>query len=149
MHWILFLVLGSLAAFAWVRWEKRQRIRKMEAAFAGRAPLSPADFYERFFSAQGVPREVVSGVRQVLEEQLGADLSRLAASDDFSENIGFFFEFDSMVDVEIVCALEEEFSIRISDEEATNAHTIRDIVELVSRKVQAGFRRDVERELSR
>lgn len=108
----------------------------MEEAFVGRTPLPGAEFYERFFRAQGIPENIVMGVRQVLGEQLDADLSRLAASDDFSRNIGFFFDFDSMADVEIVCALEERFSIKISDEEATNAHTIQDIVDLVWCKVQ-------------
>ncbi len=136
MQW-LFLLLAVVAIVAFARSEKWRRNKKLEAAFAGRPSLSPAEFYEQFFRAQGVPKEVVFGVRKVLEEQFGVDLSRLVASDDFSKNIGFFFEFDSMADVEVVCALEKEFSIRISDEEATNSRTIQDIVDLVSRKIQA------------
>lgn len=135
MHWIWLLILIELVTLAF--FYRRQKTRKMKAALAGRAPFSGADFYERFFLAQGVPREVVLGVRKVLEEQLGADLSRLAASDDFSKNIGFLFEFGPMADAAIVGALEKEFSIRISREEAINAHTIQGIVELVSRKVHA------------
>ena len=131
MHWILLLALGAVAAVAFVRHEGAQKKKKMEAAFAGRPQLTAEDFYQQFFRAQGVPEEIVIGVRKILEEQLGADLSRLVASDDFSQNIGFFFEYDSMADVEIVCALEEEFSIKITDEEATNAKTIRDIINLV------------------
>ena len=121
-------------ALVWL--ESWLRKKKMEAAFAGRESLTPVEFYERFFRAQGVPQEVVLGVRKVLEEQLEVNLSRLAASDDFSKNINFFFDLASMVDVEIVCALEEEFSIVITHEEAGNAHTTQDIVELVSRKIQ-------------
>ncbi len=136
MQW-LFVVLGIIAVVAFARSEKWRRNKKLEATFAGRPSLSPTEFYEQFFRARGVPKEVVMGVRKVLEEQFGVDLSRLVASDDFSKNIGFFFEFDSMADVEIVCALEQEFSIKISDEEATNFHTIQDIVNLVSRKIQA------------
>jgi acyl carrier protein len=136
MHWILLLALGAVAAVAFVRHEGVQKKKKMEAAFAGRPPLTAEDFYQQFFRAQGVPEEIVLGIRKVLEEQLGVDLSRLVASDDFSQNIGFFFEYDSMADVEIVCALEEEFSIKISDEEATSAKSIGDIVDLVWRKVQ-------------
>lgn len=128
--------MGSLVTFAFVKWEGWQKNKKMESAFAGRPPISATEFYERFFLVQGVSQEVILGVRQVLEEQLGADLSRLVATDDFSKNIGFFFEFDSMADVAIVCALEKKFSIKISDEEATTAHTIQDIVDLISRKVK-------------
>jgi acyl carrier protein len=136
MHWILLLVLGAIAAVTFVRHEGEQKKKRMEAAFAGRPSLTETDFYEQFFRDQGVPEEIVLGVRKILEEQLGADLSKLVASDDFSQNIGFFFEYDSMADVEIVCTLEEEFSIKITDEEATNAKTIRDIIDLVWRKVQ-------------
>lgn len=136
MQWIFFLVVAAVVTAALVRHERRQRQRKMEETFAGRLPLPGAEFHERFFRAQGIPEDIVMGVRHVLEEQLDADLSRLVASDDFSRNIDFFFEFDSMADVEIVCALEETFSIKISDEEAANAHTVQDIVDLVWCKVQ-------------
>src|SRR5688572_13324944 len=112
MNWILFLIFGVIAFLAFIRYEEWQKNRRMEAAFAGRSALQPTEFYKRFFNAQGVPEEIVTGVRKVLEEQLGEDLSRLAASDDFTQNIGFFFEFDSMADVEIICALEKEFSIK-------------------------------------
>lgn len=97
MHWIPFLLLGVIAVAAFVRYEGWRKKRKMEAAFAGRSSLLPAGFYEKFFRAQDVPEEIVVGVRKVLEEQLGEDLSRLVASDDFSQNINFFFEFVDLV----------------------------------------------------
>lgn len=109
---------------------------KIEAAFIDRQILSPTDFYTAFFMGSGVPEQVVIGVREVLENNLGADLSRLVDSDDFSKNLEFFWDFDSMADVEIVCELEERFSIKIKDDEAAAAQTVRDIVELVWRKVQ-------------
>ena len=137
MYWLLLLlVLGTIASVAFVKNEREQKNKKIEEVFSGRDSLTATDFYERFFQDQGVPEEIVAGIRKVLEEQLEADLSRLVASDDFSKNIGFFFEYDSMADVEIVCALEEEFSIKIKDEEAQSAHTIQDIVNLVWRNVQ-------------
>ncbi len=76
------------------------------------------------------------GVKKLLEEQLDADLSRMVDSDDFSKNLSFFWNFDSMADVEVVCALEQKFKIKITDEEATNAQTVREIIELVWRKVK-------------
>jgi acyl carrier protein len=137
MHWTLLLLPAAIAFVAFTRYEGWRKNCKIEAAFAGRSSLSPAEFYERFFRAQGIPEEIVVGVRKVLEEQLGADLSRLIAPDDFTQNIGFFFEFDSMADVEIICALEKEFSIKISNKETMGAHTIQSIVDLVWRKIQA------------
>ena len=76
------------------------------------------------------------GVKKVLEAQLDTDLSRMVDSDDFSNNLSFFWDFDSMADVEVVCALEQEFKIKITDEEAENSQTVREIVELVWRKVK-------------
>ena len=45
--------------------------------------------------------DVVDDVRKVLELHLNADLSRLHAEDDFSKNLKFFFDRESMVDVEM------------------------------------------------
>ena len=134
MQWIVFLIVGAIALVVFVKYEERQKTKKINEAFDGRPSLSSTEYYDKFFKAQGVPQEIIIGIREILQEQLNADLSRLNASDDFSKNIGFFFEFDSMADVEIVCALEEYFSIKISNEEATNTHTVQDIVELVWRK---------------
>jgi acyl carrier protein len=126
-------LLGGVAIVKYMDWH---RARKIEAAFAHRRQRSTTEFYEEFFREQGVPEEIVSGVKYILEEQLSADLSRIIDSDDFSKNLNFFWDSDSMVDIEIIYALEKRFSIQITDEEAVNAHTVKDIVDLVWRKVQ-------------
>lgn len=119
--------------------EGRAKQRRVREAFAGREPQTDRQFFERYFQPDGIPLAVVAGVRRVLEEHLGADLSRLAASDDFSTNLNFFWRYDSMADVEIILAIEKEFGIRITDDEAAAARTVRDIVELVwSKTRQAG-----------
>lgn len=41
-----------------------------------------------------------------------------------------------MAVVEVVCALEQEFKIKITDKEAENSQTVREIVELVWKKVK-------------
>lgn len=109
----------------------RARQRRIREAFSGREPQTDQQFFEHHFQSEGIPLPVVTGVRRVLEECLDADLSGLAATDDFSKNLSFFWRYDSMADVEIVLALEKEFGIEIADEEATAARTVRDIVELV------------------
>ena len=123
---------------ALVRFNSLRRAKKIEAAFAGREALGVEEFYERHFRALGVPLAIVAGVRSVLEEQLGADLSRLRDTDDFSKNLSFFWDFDSLADVEIVCTLDERFGIKISNEEAQNAKTVADIVHLVQVKLGGG-----------
>lgn len=105
--------------------------RKIEEAFAEREPLDEHTFYEKYFRARGLPANIVLKVRRILEDELNADLSRLAAEDDFSRNMSFFWEYDSMADVEIVTRLEEEFGIKITDAEAKQVRTVEAIVNLV------------------
>ena len=116
------------------RRETRAKQRQVRETFAGRKPQTDRQFFERHFEADGIPLSVVSGVRRILEEHLDADLSKLSATDDFSTNLAFFWRYDSMADVEIVLALEKEFGIEITDEEAAAARTIRAIVNLVWNK---------------
>lgn len=131
-----FVILLCLAALvlAIVRLDSWRKRRMIERAFLGRASLSPEKFYETYFLKKSISLQVVVGVREVLETQLSADLSRLVDADDFSKNLSFFWSFDSMADVEIICALEARFENEISDEEALNARTVDDIVGLVQKK---------------
>jgi len=131
--WIVFLVLISIP---FARYEKKKKKRLYEAAFAGREPLNAQSFYERYFCDRGVPSYIVIGIRKILEDTLDADLSRLSAEDDFTQNLRFALERDSLADVEIVQQLEDEFHIKITDAEAEKTITIRDIVDLVWSKVR-------------
>jgi acyl carrier protein len=67
---------------------------------------------------------------------LHADLSRLAAEDDFKKNLSFFWQFESVADVEIVVRIEEEFEISITDYEAERTQTVEELVNLVWQKVR-------------
>lgn len=132
-------ILAGIAVVAFVVWsarrESRAREKKIQEAFAGRESLAPDAFYDRYFLGLGVAPEVVSGVRKILEEQLAADMSRLHAEDDFSKNLSFFWDFDSLANVEIVLAIEEHFQVNIADSEAEQTHTVSELVQLVSSKV--------------
>lgn len=132
-------VLAGIAVVTFVVWsvrrESRAKERKVQEAFAGREPLTPEAFYDRYFLGLGIAPKIVSGIRKILEEQLAADMSRLRAEDDFSKNLSFFWDFDSMANVEIVLAIEKHFQIKIADPEAEKTHTVSELVQLVSSKV--------------
>jgi acyl carrier protein len=117
-----------------VRIENQGKRKAIENCFKGRTPLMSELFYEQHFANTGIPSEIVLGVKEVLEYELGADLSRMKKSDDFSKNLNFFWNYDSLASVSIVCALEDKFSIKISDQEAENAQTIEDVILLVHQK---------------
>jgi len=135
MEYIVALVVSILFFLYWF-FEKRNAEIKYKSAFSGRKSISPETFYEKYFKEQKIPEHIVYGVKRILEEQLDTDLSKLEAEDDFSTNLNFFFALDSMADVEIVVALENEFKINIEDKETEKTHTVRDIVNLVWAKLK-------------
>src|SRR5215203_3674503 len=105
---IIVAILLAIGIPMWI-YESRSKKKRFEAAFAGREPMDEQTFYERYFESRGAPADVVIKVRRILEEVLDADLSRLKAEDDLTKNLSFFFQYDSMADVEMVERLEEEF----------------------------------------
>ena len=132
---LLVAILIVTAIPIWL-WESRAKKARIEAAFAHREPIDERTFYERYFQSRGVPAFVVIKVREVLEYELEADLSRLSADDDFTRNLSFFWDYDSLANVKIVEHLEEEFRIKITDAEAERTHTVADIVNLVWLKLR-------------
>ena len=135
MEYVIVFTFIVLAVLLAVKLEAKQKTKAIDNAFKGRDALSKESYYQRFFREKGVPINIAVGVREILEEQLSADLSRLNGTDDFSKNLAFFWEFDSMADVEIVCALEERFGVKIEDQEAQSMRTVEEIVRTVHDKV--------------
>ena len=133
---VVVAIAGAIALSAGpiVRREREEKQKLLAAQFGSRPRMNAEEFFLAFFAHDDVPKEVVLGVRDVLEEVLESDLSFLHESDDFSKNLSFFWEFDSMANVELILALEKRFKITISDAEAENTKTVRDLIELVQAK---------------
>jgi acyl carrier protein len=138
MHFLspLFVLFSSLIGFIAFSIVFRKRTEKSRQAridkiFANRRTLDEPTFYQKYFQKRGIPMYVVIGVRQVMEEVLDADLGRLTAEDDLTNNLRFFFETDSLADVEIISELEAKFGIKITNEEAEGMTTVASIVDCV------------------
>ena len=131
-------MLGSILVLSvpFALLEKRARQKRLELAFLGRAARSDDQFHDEFFSAGGNSKEITVKVRQIMEEEFGADLSRLSPEDDLAGNLSILHEFDSLAAVELVTRLEEEFGIKIGDAEAEQTRTVADIIELVQSKTK-------------
>lgn len=71
--------------------------------------------------------EVFDKVREIIVEQLGVDAEEVTMEASFVEDLGA----DSLDVVELVMALEEEFDLKISDEEAEKISTVKDAVEYI------------------
>ena len=120
---------------AFVERERKQKQKKLDEVFTGREPLNDRQVWDRYFQQHGVAPETVTKVRRILSENLQADLSCIRDTDDFSKELAFFWDFDSLADVEIIQSLEKEFDIAITDDEAVAMKTLRDIVLGVHAKI--------------
>ncbi len=68
--------------------------------------------------------DIVSKVKEITGEQLGVDESQITPEANFVDDLGA----DSLDTVELVMALEEEFDLEISDEEAEKLTTVNKVV---------------------
>ncbi len=68
--------------------------------------------------------DVETKVKEIVCEQLGVSEDEVAPNASFIEDLGA----DSLDIVELVMALEEEYDLEISDEEAEKIRTVGDVV---------------------
>jgi len=71
----------------------------------------------------------VEKVKQIIAEQLGVDENEITPSSSFVEDLGA----DSLDTVELVMALEENFSIEIPDEDAEKIRTVQDAIDYIDK----------------
>lgn len=74
--------------------------------------------------------EIASRTRTIISEWLDRPIEQLTDEAKFSD-----LEADSLDQIEIVMALEEEFNIEVTDEEAGNIRTVGEAVKAVEAKV--------------
>lgn len=79
------------------------------------------DFDERIFEK----------VKTIIVEQLGINEADVTPEASFVEDLGA----DSLDVVELIMALEEEFDLKITDEEAEKIATVRDAVIYISEQL--------------
>ncbi|HAN94037.1 MAG TPA: acyl carrier protein [Limnochordia bacterium] len=79
------------------------------------------DFDERIFEK----------VKTIIVEQLGINEAEVTPDASFVEDLGA----DSLDVVELIMALEEEFDLKITDEEAERIATVRDAVIYISEQL--------------
>ncbi len=66
-------------------------------------------------------------VREIICEQLGVSDGEISPEASFIEDLGA----DSLDIVELVMALEEEYEMEISDEDAENIKLVQDVIEYI------------------
>lgn len=72
----------------------------------------------------------IDKVKKLISNQLNVAESKITLESKLIEDLGA----DSLDTAEMLIAFEEEFGIRIPDEEAMKMNTVKDIVELIDSK---------------
>ena len=70
-------------------------------------------------------------VKEIIVDQLGVDENQVVESASFIEDLGA----DSLDTVELVMALEEEFDVEISDEDAEKISKVQDAIEYINNRI--------------
>jgi len=71
--------------------------------------------------------QIASKVKDIIVEQLGVNADQVTPEAKFIEDLGA----DSLDTVELIMALEEEFSIEVPDEEAEKLASVNDVIKYI------------------
>jgi acyl carrier protein len=73
--------------------------------------------------------EILGKVKEIVASQLGKEQSEITDTASFIDDLGA----DSLDTMELVLALEDEFGIKIEDEDAEKIKTVKDAVEYIEK----------------
>jgi acyl carrier protein len=76
--------------------------------------------------------DIFEKVKDLIVDQLGVDASKVTPEASFVEDLGA----DSIDIVELIMALEEEFGITISDEDAQKIRTVGEAVKYIEENLK-------------
>ena len=74
---------------------------------------------------------ILEKLKEFIVEQIKIDTDEITLDSNFSKDL----EADSLDQVEVLMALEDEFDIEIPDEDAEKFVTVRDIVEYLEKHI--------------
>jgi len=77
--------------------------------------------------------EIEARLRDVLVSELGLDAEKINTAANFEQDL----DVDSLGVVELLMAMEDEFGVKIPDDEAEHIHTVGEAIELVHTKLNA------------
>ena len=75
----------------------------------------------------GMVMDLEKRVCEIVAEQLGLDISEVTPDKNLMEDLGA----DSLDVVDLVMAFEDEFGVKISDQDLSKIKTVKDVVEAI------------------
>ncbi len=75
--------------------------------------------------------DIETRLRDVLVSELGLDAAKINLEANFEQDL----DVDSLGVVELLMAMEDEFGVKIPDDEAEHIHTVGEAVDLVHTKL--------------
>ncbi|KAJ1029943.1 hypothetical protein NDA16_000857 [Ustilago loliicola] len=123
------------AAASLVRARAPLAIARQAAPVARAAVVTPRFAPVRFYAASaGLSKpDIETRILDVLKTFEKVDPSKVSATSSFTSDLGL----DSLDAVEVVMAIEEEFSIEIPDEEADNITTVQQAIDYIAKSPEA------------
>jgi len=76
-------------------------------------------------------REIFEKVREVVNEKLNIEIEEIEFNSDLIDDLGA----DSLDLVDLVMAFEDEFGVKVEDEDIESIRTVGDIVNYISKKM--------------
>lgn len=131
--WIV--LIGGLPA-SWIYSRRRDaRDRARAIAHLAKSPaLEPAAFAANYFPADQAA--IARRLRELLTPYLPFDLSRLHPDDRLVEDLRMD-ALDSMSTLDYVLSVEKEFSVKLTEADAAQLGTLRDLTAYVARLITA------------
>lgn len=77
--------------------------------------------------------DIETRLRDVLVSELGLDAQKITPEANFEQDL----DVDSLGVVELLMAMEDEFGVKIPDDEAESIHTVGQAVDLVHAKLNS------------
>jgi acyl carrier protein len=107
-------------------------MRQLEAMAIGRWLSNIIKNLDKEYKSMSA--DVLAKVQAVVSDKLDVDASKVTPEASFANDLGA----DSLDVVELVMALEEEFTVEIPDEEAEKLQTVQDVVNYINTKTAKG-----------
>jgi acyl carrier protein len=76
--------------------------------------------------------EIVAKTHRILEDQLGVDSEEITPRALLIDDLGA----DSLDQIEVVMALEEEFGVQIDDADVDGLRTVKDVTDYLTRQLR-------------